>query len=156
MNRGRLFPAPQPKPPAVVPAAIAMLAAEKLESMPLGGWGGETLVAPADPAPPPPAPEPFIVEPWPEEERLRAMQDNAEPPDPAMTAHQAMMAAALARGEVDWPEVPGPPLQLPPLERPRFPEPDWRAEQLERARLEEHGLLEERPRIHPPPRRELT
>lgn len=60
------------------------------------------------------------------------------PSGPGMTAVEAMMHAARERGELEEPPSPlhAPPVKLEPLRRFMPPEPDWRAEERERAEAE--------------------
>jgi hypothetical protein len=143
-----------------------MLAAAKFEAMPYGGFAGEMLLSPPAAPPAAPAPAGLVIEPpdWAAEERERRerglSQNVAEPARPLGGAVSEMMAAAQERGELEEPRALGPAvLPLPPLRRPVLPEPDWRAEERERARLAreqagEPALAEEQPSGYPPLRRQ--
>jgi hypothetical protein len=129
-------PPPEPTP---VPAAIAMLAAERAD-MPFGAVG-EFLSRRDEPAPPPP-PAPFVIEPWTTEERVAAMAAPEPEPRPLDDALAELKRNA---GDDDWPEPPGPPIPPSlPLERFVPPPPDWRAEEREREKVEasERATLE--------------
>jgi hypothetical protein len=140
-----------------------MLARAEFDDRP---WGiaGEMLPAPRH-EPVPTVAQPFQPPPpdWEEEARLRRERGEVVEPQPSRPlggAVSEMMAAAQERGELEEPRALGPPvLPLPPLRRPVLPEPNWREEERERARLEreaagEPALAEEQPSGYPPPRRQ--
>jgi hypothetical protein len=116
----------------------------------LFGSYGEMLPPPSrQPSPPP---QPFVIPPWPEEER-RLEQAAAAEAEPLPTALEQIKA-----NEDAW-DPPSPveaPATFTPLIPVQIPEADWRQEELDAARRDEPGLLEELPAPHPPPRRELA
>jgi hypothetical protein len=121
---------PRPRPPEPsrpLPAALALLAAER-DALPFG-IVAEFLGAGAEQ--PPAAPEPaFQIAEWTEEERRRenSVVVEREPQPPTV----------LDVMEFDRDEPPplGPPVTYAPLQRYLPPEPDWRAEEQEIAALE--------------------
>jgi hypothetical protein len=118
--------------------------AEQVEQRPFGAAGEFAAPRHDDTPIPQPQPQPgFYIEPWPESERLAALQPGPDTA-PRMSALEAIRAA-----EGDEPPAPsfmqGPPIVNPPLERPRFPVPSWRDEELERERQRTAQVEAERP-----------
>lgn len=117
-NNGAMFYPRRPrraeKKPAPMPAALAMLGADF--DPPFGSTGEMTMPRRE---PPRVAREPFHIEPWPEEERLRAMQATAPVEPEPLTAHEAMIAQTREREELEELPPPGPPEVLEPLVRPQ-------------------------------------
>jgi hypothetical protein len=118
------------------------------------GSFGEMLPMP-NMEPPAPARQPFTIPPadWEQEERERQEREIHLAQEQQVTAIEKMMADALERGEIDEPAPLGPAVHYEPLRRLTFEEPDWRTEELEHARREEHALAEEHPSRHPPAER---
>jgi hypothetical protein len=64
---------------------------------------------------------------WEQERRARDVEPE---PTPQVSAHEAMMLAALERGEIDEPPPLGPPARdFVPLVPVPIPEADWREEE---------------------------
>jgi hypothetical protein len=126
---GRRAPKPKRRDTDHVPAAVAMMAKER-EDRPFGSTG--EFLAPPPSAPPRPAREPFVIEPWPEEERRKAMRRETEPPPKPLNG---ALAELKARHGDDFPELRlDPPETVAPLHPVSIPPPDWRDEDRERNR----------------------
>jgi hypothetical protein len=127
------------------------------EDLPFGARG--EWAVPAVQAAPPPPPVPFeIPRPdWNLEARERAERDQAQAADLAPRP-DALAALRAEAGDELPPLNLAPPVVLEPLLPVRFPPPDFRAEELERARREhdERALAEETPGRYPPPTREAS
>jgi hypothetical protein len=130
---------PKP-PPAMLPAPLALLS-DEFEAKPFGSFG--ELAAAHAPQPTMVTGRPVIPPPpWVTDPDFRDLP-REEAPKPNLPV-----------GEYDPPDFGVPDNSFVPLTRFVPPEPDWRAEELERAEREERALDEEEPSRHPPPRRE--
>jgi hypothetical protein len=102
-----------------------MIARDELDDQPLGGWRGEFTTAP--PQPPRVPPTPLVIEPPDWEAELAERPDTPADAAPVVPAYSTLV-------DYDPPELPGPPVVMQPLARFVPPEPDWRAEEVERER----------------------
>lgn len=123
--------------PVANPAGLAAMASEFADK-PFGSYGEMLPSPPAEP--PPPAPEPFVIPPPPWQEQLeRGDFDPALLAPPEAPADQVDALSAMKAASGDGYDPPAwrpivPP--TPPLLPVKIPPPDWREEELERARRE--------------------
>jgi hypothetical protein len=135
--------------PTLVPAGISMLAAAGFDDTPHGSFGELLPVPGNDLATRSSAPLEIPAPNWEleaAERRERGEEPSAgdESSLPGVSAVEAMLALAEARGELEEPRPIGSPLRYVPLQRPRIPEPDWREEERQRAEEGEALPAEER------------
>jgi hypothetical protein len=148
--------ASRPKPPADRVPAVAALLADQHRSRPyVGASYGERIVPRAQPEPARPLDRGFELPPPPWAGKPQVGPPPEQPAPPETLGAQAL-AELKARDGYEPPAplfLAGPPITIEPLLPVRLPEPDWRAEERERAAEERTEALEEEPSPYPPPLR---